>query len=66
MAEAWQPIAEGELQQLVASQLLDCTRDQRSIFEEHRVRFYRVPIRRLGATEEVFVVAEFRDAGDVL
>jgi hypothetical protein len=58
----WKAITESELEQLVASELLECTGDQRSLFEARRVDFYRVPIRRLSGPEEVLVVAEFDDA----
>ena len=59
---AWQSITRDELGELVAGQLSDCSENQRSFFQEHRVDFYPVPIRRLGRIENVFVVAEFGEA----
>ena len=58
---SWKSIDADELSRLVAAQLTECTEDERRLFEQHRVKFYPVPIRRMGLLEQVFVVAEFGD-----
>lgn len=52
------PISEEELSSLVESHLQHCAPEERSRFEKIRVPLRKVPIHRLGALEEVFVVAE--------
>jgi hypothetical protein len=55
---SWKPISKSSLESLVSKQLQACTLEQIELFSLHRVDFYKVPIHRLGAIEEVFVVAE--------
>lgn len=54
----WQPITIPELDAILSEQLDACTPEQQTAFAGYRVPFYAVPIRRLGAVESVFVVAE--------
>lgn len=54
----WQPITITELDAIVSEQLGACTPEQQTAFAGYRVPFYAVAIRRLGAVESVFVVAE--------
>ena len=56
--ETWQPISAFELEDLVASQLRNCTPAQQAAFATHRVSFYPVPFQRGASLEQVFVVAD--------
>ncbi|AWH26971.1 hypothetical protein [Stenotrophomonas sp. YAU14D1_LEIMI4_1] len=53
----WQPITFSELEALVAAQLGRCTPAQQAAFARLRVPFHHVPVHRLGAVEQVWVVA---------
>jgi hypothetical protein len=59
---SWEPVDRNSLIAIVDAQLAECSEDQRGFFEEHRLDFYQVPIRRLGAVDAVFVVAKFGSA----
>lgn len=61
-ADSWKPVELDQLRRIIAAQLEECSAALREHFEAHRVEFYRVPIRRLGKLESVFVVATFDDA----
>ncbi|HVK56027.1 MAG TPA: hypothetical protein VM532_13485 [Burkholderiales bacterium] len=54
----WQPITEPELQELIENQLLECSVEQRVVFEKFKVPFQKAQIRRSGTLEEVFIVAK--------
>jgi hypothetical protein len=56
---SWRPIERAELEDVLSKELAECIPEQRAFFERHRVPFYKVPIHRLGGTDEVFVIAEF-------
>lgn len=58
------PISQSELETLLVKALEHCTQVQREAFAIHRTPPYKVPIRRFGTIEEVFVVAVF--GSDVL
>ena len=60
--DTWQPISAEELDALIATQLADCSPEQRQFFERCKVARHLAKIDRLGATETVFVVAR---AGDL-
>jgi len=53
----WQAITLPELEALVAEQLGRCTAAQQVAFATLRVPFHQVPLYRLGAVEQVWVVA---------
>lgn len=53
------PISRLELETLLANELKRCTGAQRELFALHSVVPYAVPIRRLNAIDEVYVVAVF-------
>jgi hypothetical protein len=59
--DTWQPVTIAELAALIASQLADCSMEQRQFFERIKVAPRLVPIDRGGNVEHVFVVAEIRD-----
>jgi hypothetical protein len=56
--DTWRPISQQELEELITSQLLECTPAQRELFSRIRVPFRAAPILRSGETESVFVVAQ--------
>jgi hypothetical protein len=56
--EAWEPISEVELSELLQHQLAECPPAVAAIFEAHRVPPYRAPIRRNDRLESVFIVAQ--------
>ncbi|WP_439892914.1 hypothetical protein ACS7SF_23595 (plasmid) [Ralstonia sp. 25C] len=58
------PISRLELEALLANELEHCTGAQREFFALHSVAPHAVPIRRLNAIDEVYVVAVF--GADVL
>lgn len=58
-ADAWTPIPLDELKQIVDKQLATCDRNERALFEAHRVPPFQIPIRRFGRIEDVFAVARF-------
>jgi hypothetical protein len=58
---SWKPTDADQLTRIVAEQLSSCSEEQRRLFENHRVKFHSVPIRRMDSLEQVFVVAEFGD-----
>ena len=58
------PISRLELETLLANELERCAGVQRELFALHSVVPYAVPIRRLNAIDEVYVVAVF--GADVL
>jgi hypothetical protein len=55
--DTWRPISELELEELINSQLAECTPSQRELFSQIRVPLRPAPILRFGSTESVFVVA---------
>jgi hypothetical protein len=61
--DTWQPISVEELETLIATQLADCSREQRQFFDRCKVVPHLAKIDRFGATETVFVVAK---AGDLV
>jgi hypothetical protein len=60
-AAQWQPITISELENIIHDDLANCSVGERNAFTKHRVRFYQVPIHRLGKLESVYVVARFDD-----
>jgi len=54
----WSPISESELKELIQAQLLECSADQKVVFEKYRVPLQKAQIVRSGNVEEVFVVAK--------
>jgi hypothetical protein len=56
-AAQWQPITISELENIIHDDLANCSVGERNAFTKHRVRFYQVPIHRLGKLESVYVVA---------
>lgn len=56
--ETWRSISEEELSQLLESQLRHCSLEERSLFGTIQTPLRKIAIHRLGALEEVFVVAE--------
>jgi hypothetical protein len=61
--QAWSPISEAELTEVIERQLHGCTDEQREMFSRLRVS-RSAPIERFGAIENAWVVAENR--GEVM
>ncbi len=57
MAE-WRPITKRKLEDLICTQLPECTPEQKDAFEKYRVPFRQAAIERYGKSERVFVVAQ--------
>lgn len=54
---SWEPISVNELEELVTSQLNECSQAQRTYFDTYRVVPYAVPFQRRYGLEHVLVVA---------
>ncbi len=58
---AWSPITPAELEILINHELETCTREQRQVFEDHRVLLRRAVLVRYERQEEAFIVAQRGD-----
>jgi len=59
MSNGWRPATAAQVEAIVADDLSRCSREQRALFEAHRVPFYQVPIHGHGKVESAYVVARF-------
>jgi hypothetical protein len=59
--DTWQPLTQKELELLVASQLVDCSPEERQHFERCKINPRLTEITRAGCIESIFVVAQLRD-----